>query len=80
VYLLESQIETNIWPSICATYKKTKMQIKKWSFCSVFPDIGATKTPFLQHEHTNASFNSLTAIDSHDRQYFNELRSTVVSR
>jgi hypothetical protein len=26
------------------------------------------------------SFNSLTAIDSHDRQYFNELRSTVVSR
>ncbi len=23
--------------------------------------------------------NSLTAIDSHDRQYFNELRSTVVS-
>ena len=25
-------------------------------------------------------FNSLTAIDGHDRQYFNELRSTVVSR
>jgi hypothetical protein len=24
--------------------------------------------------------NSLTAIDGHDRQYFNELRSTVVSR
>ncbi len=25
-------------------------------------------------------FNSLTAIGGHDRQYFNELRSTVVSR
>ncbi len=25
-------------------------------------------------------FNSLTAIDGHDSQYFNELRSTVVSR
>ncbi len=25
-------------------------------------------------------FNSLTAIDGHDCQYFNELRSTVVSR
>jgi hypothetical protein len=25
------------------------------------------------------TFNSLTAIDGHDRQYFNELRSTVVS-
>ncbi len=25
-------------------------------------------------------FSSLTAIDGHDRQYFNELRSTVVSR
>jgi hypothetical protein len=24
--------------------------------------------------------NSLTAIDGHDRQYFNELHSTVVSR
>jgi hypothetical protein len=28
----------------------------------------------------HALFNSLTAIDGHDRQYFNELRSTVVSR
>ncbi len=26
------------------------------------------------------SFNSLTAIDGHDRQYFSGLRSTVVSR
>ncbi len=26
------------------------------------------------------SVNSLTAIDGHDPQYFNELRSTVVSR
>jgi hypothetical protein len=26
------------------------------------------------------SLNSLTAIDGRDRQYFNELRSTVVSR
>ena len=26
------------------------------------------------------SLNSLTAIDGHDRQYFNELHSTVVSR
>ncbi len=26
------------------------------------------------------NLNSLTAIDGHDRQYFNELRSTVVSR
>ncbi len=25
-------------------------------------------------------FNSLTAIEGHDRQYFNKLRSTVVSR
>jgi len=25
------------------------------------------------------SFNSLTAIDGHDRQYFNELRARVVS-
>ena len=29
---------------------------------------------------TGESLNSLTAIDGHDRQYFNELRSTVVSR
>ncbi len=28
----------------------------------------------------NSYPNSLTAIDGHDRQYFNELRSTVVSR
>ena len=26
------------------------------------------------------TLNSLTAIDGHDRQYFNKLRSTVVSR
>jgi hypothetical protein len=28
----------------------------------------------------NFFFNSLAAIDGHDHQYFNELRSTVVSR
>ncbi len=28
-----SQKETNIWPSIHATNKKTNTQIKKWSFC-----------------------------------------------
>ncbi len=28
----------------------------------------------------NAALNSLTAIGGHDRQYFNELRNTVVSR
>jgi hypothetical protein len=26
------------------------------------------------------ALNSLTAIDGHDRQFYNELRSTVVSR
>jgi hypothetical protein len=31
-------------------------------------------------ENYGTAFNSLTAIDGHDRQYFNELRSTVVSR
>ena len=30
--------------------------------------------------YTKYVLNSLTAIDGHDRQYFNELRSTVVSR
>jgi hypothetical protein len=29
---------------------------------------------------TDLALNSLTAIDGHDRQYFNQLRSTVVSR
>jgi hypothetical protein len=29
---------------------------------------------------TDSHVNSLTAIDGHDRQYFNELCSTVVSR
>ena len=29
---------------------------------------------------SNDVVNSLTAIDGHDRQYFNKLRSTVVSR
>ena len=29
---------------------------------------------------TKKQFNSLTAIDGYDRQYFNELRSTVISR
>jgi hypothetical protein len=28
---------------------------------------------------TNNHLNSLTAIDGHDRQYFNELRARVVS-
>ena len=32
------------------------------------------------NKHKTNTFNSLTAIDGHDRQYFNELRSTVVSR
>jgi hypothetical protein len=30
-------------------------------------------------EHLEKTLNSLTAIDGHDRQYFNELRSTVFS-
>jgi hypothetical protein len=32
VYLLVSQIETNIWPSICASNKKTNTQIKNGHF------------------------------------------------
>ncbi len=37
---------------------------------------------YKKHDTTTdqQTFNSLTAIDGHDRQYFNELRSTVVSR
>ena len=31
-------------------------------------------------EATVKGFKSLTAIDAHDRQHFNELRGTVVSR
>jgi hypothetical protein len=33
-----------------------------------------------EHRQKLTDLNSLTAIDGHDRQYFNELRSTVVSR
>ncbi len=37
-------------------------------------------TKVAQNAPTLSNINSLTAIDGHDRQYFNELRSTVVSR
>ncbi len=37
-------------------------------------------TTHVQCWHWRQCINSLTAIDGHDRQYFNELRSTVVSR
>ncbi len=47
----------------------TNGQIDRWGYQSG----GGWVTTFLQ-------VNSLTAIDGHDRQYFNELRSTVVSR
>jgi hypothetical protein len=43
-------------PSICATNEKNEYANRKWSFCSAYPRIGATKTPFLQNEYTNASF------------------------
>ena len=33
MYLLVSQKETNIWPSIHATNKKNEYTNKKWSFC-----------------------------------------------
>ncbi len=29
---------------------------RNWSFCNVYLGIGATKTPFLLNEYTNASF------------------------
>jgi hypothetical protein len=38
------------------------------------------KTYGLGREWRDYLLNSLTAIDGHDRQYFNKLRSTVVSR
>ncbi len=55
VYLLVSQKETNIWPSTCATNKNGYTN-KKWSFCNVYPCIGAKKSPFFQNKCTNASF------------------------
>jgi hypothetical protein len=36
--------------------KKNKCTNKKWSFCSVYLGIGATKTPFLQNEYMNTLF------------------------
>jgi hypothetical protein len=41
----------NIWPSIRATNKKNKYTNKKWSFCYVYPCIGAKKSPFLQNKY-----------------------------
>jgi hypothetical protein len=35
---------------------KNKYPNRKWSFCSAYPLIGATKMPFLQNKFTNASF------------------------
>jgi hypothetical protein len=43
-------------------------------FSDLFGSIEAVKM-----SRSTISLNSLTAIDGHDRQYFNELRSTVVS-
>jgi hypothetical protein len=36
--------------------KNKNKKTKHGHFCSVYPGIGATKTPFLQNEYTNASF------------------------
>jgi hypothetical protein len=52
VYLLVSQKETNIWPSIRATNKKNEYTNKKWSFCNMYPCISAKKSPFLQNKYT----------------------------
>jgi hypothetical protein len=52
VYLLVSQKETNIWPSVCATNKKNEYTNKKWSFCNVHPRIGPKKSSFLQNKYT----------------------------
>ncbi len=52
---------------------------------SCFSKIKKLNSHFLGNQSGIAGFpifilNSLTAIDGHDHQYFNELRSTVVSR
>ncbi len=48
--------------------------------CLLFVHIGGLPFQLIGGNETNV-LNSLTAIDGHDRQYFNELRSsTVVSR
>jgi hypothetical protein len=61
-----------------------KMSIAKVSsLCSSQISFGISMTSCLTTGGfvlTVFPFNSLTAIDGHDRQYFNELRSTVVSR
>jgi len=36
--------------------------------------------PVLRRSTMRRAFNSLTAIDAHERQRFNELRGTVISR
>ncbi len=44
----KGQIEVPGGQFICATNKTSEYTNGKWSFCSVYPCIHATKTPFLQ--------------------------------
>ncbi len=52
MYLLVSQKETNIWPSICATNKKNKYTNKKAVILYAYPCIGPKKSPFWQNKYT----------------------------
>jgi hypothetical protein len=52
VYLLVSQKETNIWPSICATNKKMNTQIKTVVIFYAYLFIGPKKSPFWQNKYT----------------------------
>jgi hypothetical protein len=52
VYLLVSQKETNIWPSICATNKKNEYTNKKVVILYAYPCIGPDKSLFWQHKYT----------------------------
>jgi hypothetical protein len=63
----------------------TKSKIENHSFSQVIfhlPKKGSTKCrpiEFVPSVIVDGLLNSLTAIGSHDRQYFNELRARVVS-
>ncbi len=46
----------------------------------VFRRVDGNQCELLTAKSMKDFLNSLTAIDGHDRQYFNKLRSTVVSR
>jgi hypothetical protein len=60
VYLLVSQKESNIWPSICATNKKNKYTNIKVVILYAYPCIGPKKSPFWQNKYTKDSCKGKT--------------------